>query len=143
VSYASRLVTLTLRPVSLLMTSTMPSMWLISALPLGIRASNSSSTRGSPCVMSWPATPPMWNVRIVSCVPGSPMDWAAITPTASPMPIIRRWQVPAVAHAADAVPRLAGERRADQHLIDARRVDRLWPASSSTLRATTIGPRPS
>ena len=26
-----------------------------------------------------------WNVRMVSCVPGSPMDWAAITPTASPM----------------------------------------------------------
>jgi hypothetical protein len=30
------------------------------------------------------AAPPMWNVRIVSCVPGSPIDWAAITPTASP-----------------------------------------------------------
>ena len=31
------------------------------------------------------AAPPMWNVRIVSCVPGSPIDWAAITPIASPM----------------------------------------------------------
>ena len=31
-----------------------------------------------------PAMPPVWNVRIVSCVPGSPMDWAAMTPTASP-----------------------------------------------------------
>ena len=31
------------------------------------------------------AAPPMWNVRIVSCVPGSPIDWAAMTPTASPM----------------------------------------------------------
>jgi hypothetical protein len=31
------------------------------------------------------AAPPMWNVRMVSCVPGSPMDCAAITPTASPM----------------------------------------------------------
>ena len=31
------------------------------------------------------ATPPMWNVRMVSCVPGSPIDWAAMTPTASPM----------------------------------------------------------
>jgi hypothetical protein len=41
--------------------------------------------------MSWPATPPVWNVRIVSCVPGSPMDWAAMMPTASPMPII--WPV--------------------------------------------------
>jgi len=28
--------------------------------------------------------PPMWKVRIVSCVPGSPIDWAAMTPTASP-----------------------------------------------------------
>jgi hypothetical protein len=31
------------------------------------------------------AAPPMWKVRIVSCVPGSPIDWAAITPTASPI----------------------------------------------------------
>ena len=30
------------------------------------------------------AAPPMWNVRMVSCVPGSPIDCAAITPTASP-----------------------------------------------------------
>ena len=30
------------------------------------------------------AAPPKWNVRIVSCVPGSPIDCAAITPTASP-----------------------------------------------------------
>ena len=34
------------------MISTTPSMWLISALPLGMRASNSSSTRGRPAVMS-------------------------------------------------------------------------------------------
>ena len=31
------------------------------------------------------ATPPVWKVRIVSCVPGSPIDWAAMMPTASPM----------------------------------------------------------
>ena len=31
------------------------------------------------------AAPPMWNVRMVSCVPGSPIDCAAMTPTASPM----------------------------------------------------------
>ncbi len=31
------------------------------------------------------AAPPMWKVRIVSCVPGSPIDCAATTPTASPM----------------------------------------------------------
>ncbi len=30
------------------------------------------------------ATPPVWNVRMVSCVPGSPMDWAAMMPTARP-----------------------------------------------------------
>ena len=69
--------------------STIPSIWLISALPLGMRASNSSSTRGRPAVMSTPAaTPPVWNVRIVSCVPGSPIDWAAMIPTASPEPTI-------------------------------------------------------
>ena len=31
------------------------------------------------------ATPPMWNVRIVSWVPGSPMDCAAMIPTESPI----------------------------------------------------------
>ncbi len=30
------------------------------------------------------AAPPMWNVRMVSCVPGSPIDWAEMIPTASP-----------------------------------------------------------
>ena len=35
-------------------------------------------------MFSPPMTPPVWNVRMVSWVPGSPMDWAAITPTASP-----------------------------------------------------------
>ncbi len=85
VSYASRLVTFTLVWASR-MISTIPSIWLISALPLGTRASNSSSTRGRPAVMSRPATPPVWNVRIVSWVPGSPIDWAAMIPTASPTP---------------------------------------------------------
>jgi hypothetical protein len=28
------------------------------------------------------AAPPMWNVRMVSCVPGSPIDCAAMMPTA-------------------------------------------------------------
>jgi hypothetical protein len=27
----------------------------------------------------------MWKVRMVSCVPGSPMDWAAMMPTESPI----------------------------------------------------------
>jgi hypothetical protein len=31
------------------------------------------------------ATPPVWNVRIVSCVPGSPIDCAAMMPTATPI----------------------------------------------------------
>ena len=31
-------------------------------------------TRQTLHVMSSPATPPVWNVRIVSCVPGSPID---------------------------------------------------------------------
>ena len=35
-------------------------------------------------VASREAAPPMWNVRMVSCVPGSPIDWAATTPTDSP-----------------------------------------------------------
>src|SRR2546430_11091897 len=35
------------------------------------------------------AVPPMWNVRMVSCVPGSPMDCAAMTPTASPSSTMR------------------------------------------------------
>ncbi len=63
---------------------TVPAISLILASPLGLRASKSSSTRGRPEVMSSPATPPVWKVRMVSWVPGSPMDWAAMTPTASP-----------------------------------------------------------
>ena len=34
------------------------------------------------------AAPPIWNVRMVSCVPGSPIDCAATTPIASPWLII-------------------------------------------------------
>ena len=34
-------------------------------------------------IARWP-TPPIWKVRIVSCVPGSPMLWAAMMPTAMP-----------------------------------------------------------
>ena len=50
-----------------------------------IPASKISSTRGRPEVMSAAeATPPVWNVRIVSCVPGSPIDCAAMMPTATP-----------------------------------------------------------
>ena len=75
---------ITLRDFSSSSIATLPDSRAISATPFGLRASNSSTTRGSPCVMSAPATPPVWNVRIVSCVPGSPIDWAATIPTASP-----------------------------------------------------------
>ena len=69
---------------------TTPEVRASTALFLGVRASNSSTTRGRPPVMSplAPATPPVWKVRIVSCVPGSPIDWAAMTPTASPASMI-------------------------------------------------------
>ena len=65
---------------------TLPLISAIVALNLGVLASNNSSTRGRPWVISSPpATPPVWNVLIVSWVPGSPIDWAAIIPTASPV----------------------------------------------------------
>ena len=55
-------------------------------------ASNSSTTRGRPWVMSSPATPPpVWKVRVVSCVPGSPIDWAAMMPTACRRRRACRW----------------------------------------------------
>ena len=38
--------------------------------------------------MSSPTMPPVWKVRMVSWVPGSPIDWAAMTPTASPSSMI-------------------------------------------------------
>ena len=63
---------------------TRPELSAMGDMPLGTRASNSSPTRGRPCVMSSPAMPPVWNVRMVSWVPGSPIDWAAMMPTASP-----------------------------------------------------------
>ena len=72
------------RALSVSSIETTPSSSAIFARPFGLRASNSSTMRGRPCVMSAPATPPVWNVRMVSCVPGSPIDWAAMMPTASP-----------------------------------------------------------
>ena len=41
-----------------------------------------ASTLDIPVILE--AVPPMWKVLKVNCVPGSPIDWAAITPTASP-----------------------------------------------------------
>ena len=59
----------------------------ITAIYFGVRASRSSSTRESPAVISHPdcATHPEWNVRMVSCVPGYPIDWAAMIPTGVPV----------------------------------------------------------
>ena len=46
-------------------------------------ASNAASTED--CSAPRCAAPPIWKVRIVSWVPGSPIDCAAMTPTASPI----------------------------------------------------------
>ena len=52
-----------------------------------LRICKTPSTEASTLDCSPPpwAAPPMWKVRMVSCVPGSPIDCAAMTPTASPM----------------------------------------------------------
>ena len=84
--FAGVTVTFTVRSASSM--STLPAMSTSVAAPFGFRASKISTTRGRPCVMSSPATPPVWNVRIVSCVPGSPIDCAAMIPTASPISVI-------------------------------------------------------
>ena len=56
----------------------------------------------------------MWKVRIVSCVPGSPIDWAAMMPTARPRSTeLAAGQVHAVAAGTDAQRRLARERATD------------------------------
>ena len=81
-------VTETIQPRSPSAILTRPAISESVAAALGLRASKSSTTRGRPCVMSSPATPPVWNVRIVSCVPGSPIDCAATVPTASPSSLI-------------------------------------------------------
>ena len=78
--YVSELVTLILSPSSLWITSATPSISEIIAWLLGTLTSKSSSTRGRPLVISSPTTPPVWKVRRVSWVPGSPMLWAAIMP---------------------------------------------------------------
>ena len=63
---------------------------------------------------------------MVSCVPGSPIDCAAMTPTASPL-VDRRaaGQIASVADRADADLDLAGQRRADADRLDAGLLDRV------------------
>jgi hypothetical protein len=53
-------------------------------LRLRMRPCLRSSTSRNDCSATC-AAPPMWKVRMVSWVPGSPIDCAAMTPTASPM----------------------------------------------------------
>ena len=70
--------------------------------------------------MTRDAVPPMWKVRMVSCVPGSPMDCAAMTPTASPsLDHAAGAEVTAVAEDADAALGFAGEDGADLDALDA------------------------
>ena len=65
------------------------------------------------------ATPPMWKVRMVSWVPGSPIDWAAMMPDGhARLDELAGGQVHAVAAAADAQRGLAGHRAADLDLLD-------------------------
>ena len=78
----SDLITLITFPSSFWTTSATPSISDIIAWALGVLASKSSSTLGRPLVISSPTTPPVWKVRNVNWVPGSPMLWAAIIPTA-------------------------------------------------------------
>ena len=69
-----------------IISSTTPSCAERIACPFGGLASKTSSTLGKPCVISpAPATPPIWNVLIVSWVPGSPIAWAVTIPAASPI----------------------------------------------------------
>ena len=44
---------------------------------------------GTPSVMFIVATPAKWKVLSVICVPGSPIDWAPVAPTAVPSGIRR------------------------------------------------------
>ena len=68
------------------------------------------------------AVPPMWKVRRVSWVPGSPIDCAAMMPTASPTSTMRPvGVVHAVALGADALAGFAGQHRAGADHLEARR----------------------
>jgi hypothetical protein len=78
---------------------------------------------------------------MVSCVPGSPMDCAAMTPTASPSSTMRR--SPGCVRStgdADAALRFAGQHRADLDALDTGSLNRAarssvisWLTSTMTL----------
>ena len=65
-------------------TLTMPGISARVAIFFGLRASNNSLNTREALRDIVAGDAAVWNVRMVSCVPGSPMDWAAMTPTASP-----------------------------------------------------------
>ena len=57
---------------------------LITTLRFLISTLASKAASTDDCSAPRCTAPPMWKVRMVSCVPGSPIDWAAMMPTASP-----------------------------------------------------------
>ena len=65
------------------MTTRLPSFAVTTCMPWNrtVPALRASSVD---CSETRDAVPPMWKVRIVSWVPGSPIDCAAMTPTACP-----------------------------------------------------------
>ena len=112
------------------MISTIPSMWLISALPFGTRASNSSSTRqtggdvqaGDAAGMERPHR--QLRAGLADRLGGDDADRLADADH------LAGRQVAAVARPADAVAGLAGQRRADEDLVD--------PASSIRCAASSV-----
>ena len=70
------------------------------------------------------ATPPVWNVRMVSCVPGSPMDWAAMMPDGQALfDQLAGGQVLPVAARTDALLGFTGQAGADHNGVDAQALD--------------------
>ena len=100
----------------------MPASSAIGALPLGTRASKSSTTRGRPCVMSAPATPPVWEgahrqlgAGLTDRLGGDDADRLADVHE------LARRQRPAVAGGAGTQQRLAGQDAPDLDLRDTGR----------------------
>ena len=109
---------------------------------MGVRASNSSTTRGRPPAMSLPATPPVWNVRIVSWVPGSPIDWAAMTPTASPssigLPVAERTAVAHRTHDPSSASQVSTERTRTRSIASSSRSITSSSSPTMVLRSSVV-----
>ena len=69
-----------LRPITISWPSELRTTLRLRICDLALVARLRGTTESTTC-----AVPPMWKVRMVSWVPGSPIDCAAMTPTASPM----------------------------------------------------------